>query len=365
MPADELSWYHGRRVLVTGHTGFKGSWLTLWLAHLGAEVSGLALPPASPSLFEDTNVARSCRSILADVRDPAAVAKAVRSSKAEVIFHLAAQALVRVGHADPAGTFATNVLGVVNVLEAVRARKAPVIVVIATSDKCYDLRAGLAPRAETDPLGGEDPYSASKAAAELVVAAYRSSFFPPERLDEHGVALASVRAGNTIGGGDWASDRIVPDAIRALTAGRPVPVRNPAHVRPWQHVLEPLMGYLMLGARAGGRDAAGYCAPWNFGPEPTSTTSVRDLVGRIIREWGGGNQVNVRSDSVVEASALRLSIDKAQQGLGWSPRWNLDLACARTVFWYRARAEGVDHTRLRDICREQIEEYAGALRTAA
>lgn len=361
----DLAWYRRRRVLVTGHTGFKGSWLTLWLAHLGAEVTGIALPAASPSLFEDAAVTASCRSVFADVRDPRAFAAAVRSSRPEIVFHLAAQALVRVGHAEPATTFATNVLGVVNLLEALRARASPVAVVVVTSDKCYDLLAGRSPRAETDPLGGEDPYSASKAAAELVVAAYRSSIFPPERLDDHRVAVATARAGNAIGGGDWAADRIVPDAIRALSARRPVPVRNPAHVRPWQHVLEPLMGYLVLGTRLSGPDAARYCEAWNFGPGPASTATVRELVERIILAWGEGDQTEARSaPGVVEAAALTLSIDKARKRLGWCPRWDLDRACARTVAWYRSRAAGLTGVLLGDVCRQQIEEYAGALENA-
>lgn len=359
--ATALESYRGRRVLVTGHTGFKGSWLTVWLARLGADVTGLALRPASPSLFQDADIATCCQSTFADVRDPAAVAQAVRSSRPEIVFHLAAQALVREGYADPAFTFGTNVLGVVNLLEALRGWDARTAVVVVTSDKCYDLRYGDLPRSEMDPLGGDDPYSASKAAAELAVGAYRSSTFPSDRLDEHGVAVATARAGNVIGGGDWAADRIVPDAIRALAAGRPIPVRNPKHVRPWQHVLEPLLGYLLLGARLRGPRAASHCEPWNFGPEPSSTASVEDLVGRIIRAWGDGRQVNVSSEGDVKESAvLRLSIEKARERLGWQPRWGLDLACAMTVAWYRAHATGLAGGALVDLCLAQIEDYTSA-----
>lgn len=357
----DLAWYRGRRVLVTGHTGFKGSWLTLWLASLGAEVTGFALRPSVPSLFEDAAVGDACRSIFADVRDQAAVSDAVRGSRPEAVFHLAAQSLVGVGHIDPETTFATNVLGVVHLLEAIRTAGSAMAVVIVTSDKCYDLRMASSPRSETDPLGGADPYSASKAAAELVVAAYRSSFFGPERLAEHGIALATARAGNVIGGGDWAPDRIVPDAIRSLTAGRPVPVRHPSHIRPWQHVLEPLQGYLTLGARLCARDGAAYCEAWNFGPPAASSVTVRELVARVLQAWGGGEQVHAPSapnGGPVESPALRLSIEKSVGRLGWRPRWDLDEACGRTVAWYRARASGAAPVRLRDLCQRQIEAYA-------
>lgn len=355
-----LAWYRGRRVLVTGHTGFKGSWLTLWLAYLGADVTGLSLEPASPSLFRDANVAASCRATFADVRDPSALRQAVRSTRPEVIFHLAAQALVRQGYTDPAATFATNVFGVVNMLEALRGSDAGTGVVVVTSDKCYDLRQGDRPRRESDPLGGDDPYSASKAAAELVVGAYRSAAFQPDRLGDHGVAVATARAGNVIGGGDWAADRIVPDAIRALAAGRAVPVRNPKHIRPWQHVLEPLLGYLILGARLSGPDAASHCEPWNFGPEAGSTASVEDLVGRVIRAWGEGRQVEVSTEGdVAESAVLRLSIEKARERLGWQPRWDLDRACDMTVAWYKAHRAGMSGGALADLCRAQIEAYAG------
>lgn len=360
--ADDLARaYRGRKVLVTGHTGFKGAWLTLWLSRLGARVTGLALePPTSPSLFDDLELAAGCDHGIGDVRDATAVRAAVERADPELVFHLAAQAIVSEGYRRPQETFETNAIGTANVLEAFRGAGRRCAIVVVTSDKCYVEGTDARPRREDDPLGGADPYSASKAAAEIVAAGYRRSFFQPDRLAEHGVAVATARAGNVIGGGDWAPDRIVPDAMRALGAGRPVPVRNPDHVRPWQHVLEPLSGYLLLGMRL--RDAgAGYCEAWNFGPVCGEERTVGELVSDLIRAWGDGRWERAEADvTMTESAALRLDITKATSRLGWRPRWDLATALERTIEWYRARHRGAQSDALRDLCTRQIDDFMGA-----
>lgn len=338
--------------------------MALWLERLGADVTGLALPPLEPSLFRDAHVGSICRSIERDIRDAGAVAQVLEDVRPDVVFHLAAQSLVRAAHRDPLGTFATNVLGTANLLEVVRVGHRPKAVVVVTSDKCYDLRTASLPRSEDDPLGGSEPYSASKAACEHVVGAYRHSFFPPERVGDHGVAIATVRAGNVIGGGDHAKDRIVPDAMRALAAGGPISVRNPSHVRPWQHVLEPLSGYLLLGARLLGPTAAAHAEAWNFGP--ADEHSVRELVQHLIGSWGGGSwHEDPRRDGPTETSALRISSEKARRRLGWAPRWGLAEACERTVRWYRARASGATAAELASLCREDIAAHTAAAAAVA
>ena len=270
--------YAGRRVLVTGHTGFKGAWLARWLLDLGADVTGYALAPdTSPSLYGLLDLGAHTRSHLADIRDLATLQRAVSEAAPDVVLHLAAQPLVRRSYAEPLRTLETNVMGTANVLEAVRATAKPCAVVVVTSDKCYENREHVFGYREDEAMGGHDPYSMSKGATELVVASWRRSFFDPARLAKHGVAVASARAGNVVGGGDWAEDRIVPDCVRALSRGEPIAVRNPRSVRPWQHVLEPLGGYLLLGAKLLGPDAAHHCEGWNFGPALDSTRTVRDV----------------------------------------------------------------------------------------
>ena len=357
--------YEGTRVLVTGHTGFKGSWLTLWLQDLGAEVFGYALaPPTNPSLFDLTGVAKFCRHELGDVCDTVALRKRIRESRPEVVFHLAAQSLVRVSYREPLETIKTNVLGTASLLEAVRAEGKACSVVVVTSDKCYQNREWVYGYRETDPLGGYDVYSASKSAAELLTAAYRSSFFRPAGLAEHGVGIATARAGNVIGGGDWARDRIVPDAVTALAEGRAVVVRNPKAVRPWQHVLEPLGGYLLLGARlrAGAQTGGGpLCDAWNFGPAPADSRSVADLVELLIAKWGDGSWTEGREAAPAhEAGFLRLAVDKAWNGLGWTPRWSLERAVTATVDWYRAFYSNGTTEQLRLLSLKQIAEYVGS-----
>ncbi|MGC3999839.1 MAG: CDP-glucose 4,6-dehydratase [Anaeromyxobacter sp.] len=350
--------YLGRRVLVTGHTGFKGSWLTAWLSELGAEVTGYALPPdTEPSIFGAIGAAALCRSITGDVRDADRLAREVAAFRPQVVFHLAAQPLVRRSYRDPLATFHTNVLGTANLLEAIRRSGHACAVVVVTTDKCYDNRESDLGYREDDRLGGHDPYAASKAAAELVVESYRRSFFP---VEQQAVRLASARAGNVIGGGDWSADRLVVDAVRALEAGRPVTVRNPRSVRPWQHVLEPLGGYLLLGAmlaRATPDRAGALCQAWNFGPRPRDARSVGELATKLVEVWGSGAwEERPEPNGPHEARVLRLSIEKAERELGWTPRWPFDEAVKRTVEWYRAhRTMGPEA--LLEFTREQIRAY--------
>ena len=324
--------YRAQRVFVTGHTGFKGGWLGEWLTTMGADVTGYALhPPTQPNLFDALYLQRRVRHVVADVRDRDRLVAEVEAAQPSVIFHLAARALVLQAYNEPGETFETNVMGTVNVLEAARACPSVEAVVIVTSDKCYEnLETGRAFR-ETDPMGGRDPYAASKGAAELVTAAYRESFFV------NGAAVASVRAGNVIGGGDWAPDRIIPDTVRALTAGEPIVVRNPDAIRPWQHVLEPLSGYLQLGARLL-EDARRYEGAWNFGPtEERSDEPVRWVVERFVSEWGAGSWTTPPSAKGQPHEAQRLSLDssKAREQLDWAPVWDPSTAVSRTASWYR------------------------------
>ncbi len=324
--------YTGRNVLVTGHTGFKGAWFAEWLGTLDANVTGYSLEaPTEPNLFDALGLKSRIRHVVADVRDRNRLAIEVQAAQPSVVFHLAAQAIVRRAYAEPHQTFETNVMGTVNVLEAARACPSVRAVVIVTSDKCYENHDIDEAFRETDAMGGRDPYSASKGAAELVTAAYRASFF------SNGAAIASARAGNVIGGGDWAEDRIIPDAARALSKGTALVVRNPDATRPWQHVLEPLSGYLWLGARLL-RDGQGYAGAWNFGPTSQSgERSVRWVVEQFLAEWGTGSWSTAEDTSSQPHEAHRLSLDssKAREQLGWAPVWDAPTAVARTAAWYR------------------------------
>jgi CDP-glucose 4,6-dehydratase len=354
--------FAGRRVLLTGHTGFKGSWLALWLERLGASVTGLALdPPTDPSNFAVADVAGSLAADhRLDVRDLDAVAKVLADAAPEVVFHLAAQSLVRESYQAPLETFDVNVVGTATVCEAVRRRGQPCVVVVVSSDKCYENLEQGRPFVEDDPMGGRDPYSASKGATELVVASYRSSFFDPARVDQHGVRLASARAGNAIGGGDWTPDGIVADTVRALAAGRPVQVRNPAAIRPWQHLLEPLSGYLTLAARLLSDDPGRFCRGWNFGPAAGDQATVRELEDRFLATWGGGSWLDCSdADQPPEANVLRLGIGLARRELDWHPRWSLDEAIQRTVGWYRRYYDG-GGAGMREATLEDIAAYEQA-----
>ncbi len=341
--------WRGKRVFLTGHTGFKGSWLALWLADLGAEVTGYSLPaPTDPSLFDQAQVAGVLkRDIRGDVRDLEALRAAVVEAQPEVVFHLAAQPLVRYSYAEPVETYATNVMGTVHLLEACRAVPSVAAIVCITSDKCYENREWIWPYRENDPMGGYDPYSSSKGAAELVISAYRQSFFG------NGPAVASVRAGNVIGGGDWAADRLVPDIVRALEAGQRPSIRSPSSVRPWQHVLEALGGYLMIADRllAGDRTAA---TGWNFGPANDDTRPVSWIVERMLTEWGASGWDHPAVEQPHEATLLTLDCSKAHRELGWRPTMGLGQALSMVVAWHQSVAKGMS---ARDVTLTQLQDY--------
>jgi CDP-glucose 4,6-dehydratase len=336
--------WRGKRVFVTGHTGFKGSWLSIWLRELGADVWGYALdPPTEPSLFEMARLGDKVNSAIGDIRDIGNICKALEEARPDIVIHLAAQPLVRLSYDDPLLTYETNVMGTARLLEALRGRESIRSVVIVTTDKCYENKEWLWGYRETDGLGGYDPYSSSKACAEIVTAAYRSSFFNPENYGRtHRVAIATARAGNVIGGGDWARDRLVPDIVRAIGEGRKVLIRSPEAIRPWQYVLEPLAGYLMLAERLF-RDGAEYSDAWNFGPYDSDAKPVAWVVERLCAAWPGS--VGFDFDSALkphEASYLKLDCSKAIGRLGWKPTWNLETALRKIVDWnlsYRAGEE--------------------------
>ncbi len=356
------SFWRGKRVFMTGHTGFKGAWLALWLTDLGAEVTGYSLPPPTdPSLFDMAGLRSRLRHIEGDVRDEAALTHAVGEAPPEIVFHMAAQSLVRVSYEEPAATYATNVMGTVNLLEAVRRCEGVRAVVCVTSDKCYENRETPRPYREDDAMGGYDPYSSSKGCAELVASAYRRSFFGGQSDSAGGTAIATARAGNVIGGGDWAKDRLIPDLLNGFAAGVRPRVRFPSAVRPWQHVLEPLAGYLRLAEAlwAGDRGAA---EGWNFGPDDADSRPVRWIADRLAVLWGEGAAWETTGEPQPhEAHFLRLDCAKARQQLGWRPAWGLDEALRQTVAWRRALDEGADMT---DFSLNQIRTRQGALADA-
>ena len=357
--------YRGKRVLVTGHTGFKGSWLCEWLLALGADVTGLALPPATtPALFDELWLSGRMKDRRGDIRDLATVRAAVDAARPDFVFHLAAQPLVRLSYAQPVETYATNIMGTVHVLEAVRLAGIRCAVVVVTTDKCYENTERAHAYHEDEPMGGHDPYSSSKGATELVVSAYRRSFF--SALDSP-VKLASARAGNVFGGGDWALDRIVPDCIRSLQRGEIIPVRNRHATRPWQHVLEPLSGYLWLGAALTDPQVSDlrfqvsdYASAFNFGPTPEATRPVAALVEEVLKHWPGKWEDRTEPKAVHEATLLSLSIEKAARVLGWKPAWDFPTTITHTVEWYRAvsadASVAASHTRW------QIAAYEAAAR---
>ena len=349
--------YKDKKVLVTGHTGFKGSWMSLWLTELGADVVGYSLAPVTePNLFEVLGLDKQITHIIGDITDYKNLEKVFIDHKPDMVFHMAAQSLVRPSYRDPRRTYETNVMGTLNILEAVRDTGKTRVVVNVTSDKCYENRETGQSYAETDPMGGYDPYSSSKGCAELVTSAYRNSFFNPQDYEKiHNVALASARAGNVIGGGDWSEDRLIPDVFRAINKNEPVIIRCPNSVRPWQHVLEPLSGYLLLGARMW-ENGTSYSQGWNFGPNNNDTLTVKEIVDKIIRILGYG-EYRVELDAALhEAKLLRLDINKAKNELGWKPVYEVNQALEKTVEWYKNYYQKTQD--MREYTLNQIKDYS-------
>jgi CDP-glucose 4,6-dehydratase len=354
LSAVDSTFWKGRRVLLTGHTGFKGSWLALWLLELGAEVTGLAQPPENePNLFDQLSLDRRLHHRLGDIREPQVLADLLQEIQPEVVFHLAAQPLVRRSYTEPADTWAINVMGTIHLLEALRCLQKPCTAVLITTDKVYRNIEWLYGYRENDPLGGHDPYSSSKAAAELAIASWRASFCGRQPHQTPHLRIASARAGNVIGGGDWAADRILPDAMRALGRHEPIGVRNPAATRPWQHVLEPLSGYLRLAERLSGD--AQLADAFNFGPQLEANRSVRELVEEALQHWPGQWLDQSDPSAPHEAHLLNLVIDRAHHELGWAPRWDFATTVKRTVQWYRRVHE--NHASALACCLEDLQAY--------
>ena len=342
--------WRGKRVFLTGHTGFKGSWLSLWLESLGSELTGFSLaPPTTPNLFEVANVARGMTSYLSDIRDLSSLQKAMHEAKPEIVIHMAAQPLVRKSYLDPVETYATNVMGTVNLLESVRQTPSVKAVVVVTTDKCYENKEWPWGYRETEPMGGYDPYSSSKGCAELITAAYRRSFF-----QKHDIGVASARAGNVIGGGDWAEDRLVPDILKAFEENQAVFIRNPQSTRPWQHVLEPLSGYLTLAEHLYEQGQA-FSEGWNFGPNDDDARPVQWIVEQLATNWGKGASWQIDTGQHPhEANYLKLDTSKAKARLGWRPSWNLQTALQNIILWHRAWLAQED---MKKVCLSQIHQY--------
>jgi CDP-glucose 4,6-dehydratase len=352
--------YQGKRVFVTGHTGFKGSWLCEWLLQLGAEVTGYSLrPPTDPALFDQLELESRLRHFTGDIRDAGALQSALAQARPDFVFHLAAQPLVTESYVKPTETFDTNVMGTVHLLDALRLIEHPCAAVLITTDKCYENREWVHGYREEDPLGGYDPYSASKAAAELVISSYRRSFF-----QKHAVKIASARAGNVIGGGDWAVNRIVPDCVRALQRDQPIVVRNRKATRPWQHVLEPLSGYLWLASRlaASSQSDTQFCSAFNFGPGHDANRTVADLVQEVLKHWPGRWEDRSDPQAVHEARLLQLSTDKAYALLEWTPVWTFADAVRETVEWYRETCQKPGSATAQALMRTQIAQYIARAR---
>ncbi|KAA5843113.1 CDP-glucose 4,6-dehydratase [Pseudomonas chlororaphis] len=350
--------WRGKRVLLTGHTGFKGSWLSLWLHSLGAEVSGFSLDPATePSLFELARVAEGINDQRGDLRDLGALLELIAETQPEIVLHLAAQPLVREGYRDPLGTYSSNVMGTLNLLEAIRQVGGVRACVLVTTDKVYANQEWLWPYRENEALGGHDPYSSSKACCELLAQSYAASFFPAERHAEHGLALATARAGNVLGGGDFAPERLIPDVLKAWSADEPVTLRYPQAVRPWQHALEPLAGYLQLAAglyEQGPR----FAGAWNFGPSEADMCSVGEVVELLAARWPAAPGLRIEPSELHEAGLLRLDSSRARQLLAWQPRWSLQQCLAQTLDWHLAWQRGDD---MRAVTLDQLNLYRGAL----
>jgi CDP-glucose 4,6-dehydratase len=346
--------YNGKRVLITGHTGFKGSWLSIWLRELGAAVTGIAKAPYSEKdNYVLSGLKDKITDIRGDIRDRQFLKDVFATYQPEIVFHLAAQPLVRLSYDIPVETYETNVMGTINVMEAIRATDSVKVGVMITTDKCYENKEQIWGYRENEPMGGYDPYSSSKGAAEIAIASWRRSFFNPEEYQKHGKSIASVRAGNVVGGGDWALDRIMPDCIRALEKDGKIGIRSPKSVRPWQHVLEPLSGYLLLAMKMWNEPTA-YCEGWNFGPRTESIATVWDIATKIVENYGSGELQDLSDpDALHEAELLMLDISKAKFRLGWEPRLNIDQTVALTVDWYK-RYKNED---VYQLCVEQIGRY--------
>jgi CDP-glucose 4,6-dehydratase len=350
--------FRGKNVFITGHTGFKGSWLCLWLHHLGANVFGYSLaPPTSPNHFSQSSIETLLADHqIADVRDTDRLLQSIQSFQPDLIIHLAAQTVVKTGYSEPLETFSTNVMGTVSLLEAIRTIARPCSAVLVTSDKCYENREQIWGYRECDPMGERDPYGGSKGAAELAIRSYRDSFFPPSQLDRHGIRIASARAGNVIGGGDWTDHALIVDMVKSLAEKKPIPIRSPSAFRPWQHVLQALHGYLTLATRLLSRPEPLFCSGWNIGPLPGSEIPVHQVVSKFLAEWGSGEWQD-RSDPTQhrEAEILRLSIDKALWELDWKPAWDIDKTIRMTAAWYKHWLDKPHSTR--SISLEQINEF--------
>ena len=352
----DSTFWNGKRVFVSGHTGFKGGWLSLWLSSMGAKVTGYALAPSTnPSFFEVAKIAGDFEtSYLADIRDLGKLQKAMIDARPEIVIHMAAQPLVRHSYVNPVETYATNVMGTVNLLESIRVLDCLRAAVIITTDKCYENKEWVWGYRENEPMGGHDPYSSSKGCAELVTSAYRQSYFAPERYSEHKVAIASARAGNVIGGGDWSADRLIPDALKAFESKQSLMIRNPLATRPWQHVLEPLSGYLVL-AQALYLQGAKFNGGWNFGPREEDSRTVQEVIDLLIKNWGASaSWKQDNGEQPHEAHALKLDCSKARQYLGWSARWTLETAINQITQWHKAYQQ---NSSMRDISLAQINSY--------
>ena len=347
----QTDFWKGKRVFVTGHTGFKGSWLSLWLQHMGAYVKGFALePPTFPSLYKEADVEKGMESEIGDIKNPQNILRSMTDFDPDILLHMAAQPLVRLSYKEPLDTFTTNVMGTANVLEAARSCNNLRAIVSVTTDKCYENKEWDWGYRENEPLGGKDPYSSSKACAELVTAAYRNSFF----LESDSASIATARAGNVIGGGDWAADRLLPDILEAFDQGVPVIVRNPLAVRPWQHVLEPLAGYLVL-AEALYTEGKEFAEAWNFGPDDRDCKNVKYILDTMVSLWGYGASWTLdQGANPHEANLLKLDCSKAKNRLHWEPKWDLESSLEKIINWHREWSRGGD---MRKICFAEIERY--------